>query len=311
MSCHKKAKIKFDTSSLDKVFLTPEEVLKDVESFWRNERAYQLALGWAPPGYPIHFGGFREEVEKLAEQTLDERKQNEFYCFATDVAQSIERIHGEGMFHVCSYLPEDTVIDSIIYIAGYIFLGKDKPQFAPTAFIYEGNTCLNATSSHWKFNVDNVVHLMLHEIYHVGYSSHQPTVPFEEKMTTQKLLDHICWQLHNEGLATYISYKSLPSFPGEEKDYDLLGKPEEVNRLLGNMKQLIEDVKRKPVDEVQDSAIQIGITERAYYVTGAHMAETIECNLGKDAIIESVSKGPRHFVEIYNSIVETDKTILI
>jgi hypothetical protein len=311
MSCHEKSKIKFDISSLEKIFLTPEEVLKDVEGFWNEERAYQLALGWAPPGYPIHLGGFHKEVEKLVGQSLEERKQNEFYCFAKDVAQSIERIRGDGMRHVCSYLPEDTKIDSTIYIAGYIFLGADKPQFSPTAFIYDGNTCLNATSPHWKFNVDNVVHLMLHELYHVGYSQHQQTVPYKEEMTTEELLDHICWQLHNEGLATYISYKSLPSFPGEEKDYDLLGNQEEVNRLLGNVKQLIEDVKRKPVGEVQEGTIQIGITERAYYVTGAHMAKTIEGSLGKGAIVESVRKGPRHFIELYNSIVDSGHLIRI
>jgi hypothetical protein len=311
LSCHKHAKISFDISSLDKIFLKPEKVLKDVEGFWKKERAYQLALGWAPPGYPIHFGGFRKEIEKLAKQPLEERKQNEFYCFAKDVVQSIDRIRGEGMLHVCSYLPEDTKIDSTIYIAGYIYLGKDEPQFSPTAFIYDGNTCLNATSTHWKFNVDNVVHLMLHEIYHVGYSSHQPTIPLEEEMTTQKILDHICWQLHNEGLATYISYKSLSPFPGEEKDYDLLGKQGEVVRLLGNVKHLIEDVKNKPANEVQDSVIQIGITERAFYVAGAHMARTIEENLGKEAIVKSVKEGSRHFIEIYNSIAKPDHTIEI
>jgi hypothetical protein len=75
------------------------------------------------------------------------------------------------------------------------------------------------------------------------------------------------------------------------------------------MRQLIEDVKQKPVDEVQDSAIQIGITERAYYVTGAHMAQTIEERLGKGAIVESVNTGPRHFVEIYNSIVDSKAII--
>jgi len=311
LSCHKTAKINFDISSLDKIFLNPEKVLKDVEGFWKDERAYQLALGWAPPGYPIHLGGFQEKVEELAKQPLDERKQNEFYCFAKDVVKSIERIRGDGMKHVCSYLPEDTKIDTTIYIAGYIYLGKDKPQFSPTAFIFDANTCLNATSTHWKFNVDNVVHLMLHEIYHCGYSTHQSKVPLEEKMTTQKLLDHICWQLHNEGLATYISYKSNPSFPGEEEDYNLLEKPDEVNRLLGNLKQLIDDVKNKSPEEVQDNVIQIGITERAFYVIGARMTQIIEEKLGKSALIESVKKGPKQFIDTYNSIAGTDDVIII
>jgi hypothetical protein len=67
------------------------------------------------------------------------------------------------------------------------------------------------------------------KLYHVGYGMHQATVPLEENMTTQQLLDHILWQLHNEGLATYISYEALSSFPGEEEDYTLLENPSEVS----------------------------------------------------------------------------------
>ena len=79
MTCQKNTKIKFDISSIEKIFKNPDKVLKDVEGFWKNEAAFQLALGWAPPGYPIHLGGFQEEIEKLAAQTLDEREKNEFY----------------------------------------------------------------------------------------------------------------------------------------------------------------------------------------------------------------------------------------
>jgi hypothetical protein len=59
-------------SSVDKIFLKPNDVLQDVEGFWRNETAFQLALGWAPPGYPIHFGAFRDKVEELVNQPLNE-----------------------------------------------------------------------------------------------------------------------------------------------------------------------------------------------------------------------------------------------
>jgi hypothetical protein len=60
---------------------------------------------------------------------------------------------------------------------------------------------------------------------------------------------------------------------------------------------------------MRDKIIQIGISERVFYVIGALMAQTIEERMGKSAIVESVSKGPMEFLETYNSIASSDKKI--
>jgi len=309
LSCRDSAKVTFDITSVEKLFLDPKAVLQDVDKFWKEETSYQMALGWAPPGYPIHIGGFRDEVEVLAKQSPEEREQNEYFLFAKKLVESVTKIREKGIPHICSYLPSDTKINATIYLASFIFLGKDKPQFVPTAFVYEGNSCLNVTSTSWKSNIDNPVHEIVHEIYHTGYSQHQSTVPLEEEMTTQQLFSHILWQLHNEGLATYVTYKVLNEFPSEEKDYDLLENPSEVARLFENVRNLIQDVRSKPPSDVKDDVIKVGISERGFYIAGAYMVQTIDEKLGKNALIESVIEGPKHFLDTYNSIAGPERVI--
>ena len=82
MNCGRDSSVEFDISSVEKIFLKPEDILQDVEKFWKEETAFQLAKGWAPPGYPIHLEGFRDEIEVLAKLSPKEREQNEYLQFA-------------------------------------------------------------------------------------------------------------------------------------------------------------------------------------------------------------------------------------
>jgi len=129
-------------------------------------------------------------------------------------------------------------------------------------------------------------------------------------MSTQQLLAHISWQLHNEGMATYVAYKAPHIFPKDnDKDYAMLENPSEVSRLLGNVKKLIRDVSTKLPTDVKEDVIKVGISERAFYVTGAHMARMINDKAGQNMLIESVIKGPKHFLEIYNAQTSPDEQI--
>lgn len=292
MNCIDDARVEFDISSVEKVFRTPKTVLQDVDAFWREETAYEMAVGWSPPGYPVHIGGFREKVEELAKQPLEEREQNPYFRFAKTLTDSITRIRSDGLSHICSYLPRESKMVSTIYLACFIFLGKDEPQFVPSAFIYGGSSCLNVTSDQWGFNENRALNEIIHELYHNGYETHQIQCPLKDEMSTRQLLAHILWQLHNEGMATYVAYKAQHLFPKDnDEDYAMLENPSEVSRLLGNVKKLIRDASTELPTDVKEGVIQVGISERAFYVAGAHMASIIEDKAGKNALIESVTKG--------------------
>lgn len=47
------SKVSFHNSSVEKIILSPKEILKDIEAFWKTEMPFILAKGWEPPEYPI------------------------------------------------------------------------------------------------------------------------------------------------------------------------------------------------------------------------------------------------------------------
>jgi hypothetical protein len=312
MTCIENAQIAIDLSSVEKVFRTPRAVLQNVDAFWREEPAYQMAQGWAPPGYPIHKGGFRDAVEELTQLSLAEREQHPHFLFAKALVESLTRIRSEAIPHICSYLPKETRLVATVFLACFIFLGKDKPQFVPSAFIYEGSSCLNVSSNQWGDDKDSALNEIVHELYHNGYEKHQSKCPLTEEMSRQQLLDHIAWQLHNEGMATYVAYKAQHLFhAASDKDYPVLDTPGKVDPFIGNLRSLVLDIKTKPPTEAKETIIKVGITDRAFYVVGAHMARTIETAAGKAALIQSVVKGPQHFLETYNTYADSDGILFV
>jgi hypothetical protein len=75
-----------------------------------------------------------------------------------------------------------------------------------------------------------------------------------------------------------------------------------LNDILKKVPLLVEtEVGRK---ELQDSLWIVGTTDRAFYVVGCYMAEIIDEKLGRDVLVETISKGPKSFLNTYNSLVE-------
>jgi hypothetical protein len=49
-----------------------------------------------------------------------------------------------------------------------------------------------------------------------------------------------------------------------------------------------------------------GYHRKGFYIVGAHMAQTIENELGREALIQTVSDGYESFANTYNSIADED-----
>jgi tetratricopeptide (TPR) repeat protein len=75
-----------------------------------------------------------------------------------------------------------------------------------------------------------------------------------------------------------------------------------VRVLTGRVNRLIEDASTLPEEQVI-SILYKGINQRALYAVGAHMARTIDQELGREALAETVGGGPRTFIETYNQLV--------
>jgi len=155
-----------------------------------------------------------------------------------------------------------------------------------------------------------VLHTLSHELFHVGYHWHHNSLPLQDANTNQKMIDHILWQLQNEGLATYTAYKLREDLPTQQlEDYLLLDNLLEVKRLFTDINDLLQQAKTLSPTEIREAVIDRGILKRGFYVVGAYMAQQIEKKLGKDMLVSSVSKGPLYFAKLYDSISDKELEI--
>jgi hypothetical protein len=53
------------------------------------------------------------------------------------------------------------------------------------------------------------------------------------------------------------------------------------------------------------------VTNRAYYIVGAHMARVIQAERGKTALVETLAKGPLSYIRLYNSLVPEDERVRV
>ena len=117
--------------------------------------------------------------------------------------------------------------------------------------------------------------------------------------------------LHNEGMATWVGYTARSIFPNsDEEDYEMLDDPAEVERQRGELNRLFTLAKTVSTDSLQAIAWDVGVMERAYYVTGADMSRTIEKQLGREALVATIETGPLDFIDTYNGLVDEDERIV-
>jgi hypothetical protein len=132
-------------------------------------------------------------------------------------------------------------------------------------------------------------------------------------MLVSSFQDSVIYQIYNdiqnEGIATYVGYKGLKEFPHcrtdmLKDDYKLFENHEELNALLNKMNEVFKIASILGEKKLKDSLWQVGSTDRAYYVVGCYMTKTIDEKLGRDALVETISKGPQSFLRTYNSLVD-------
>ena len=173
-----------------------------------------------------------------------------------------------------------------------------------------GGVVINVSANYWNGDVRNIYNNLTHEIFHVGYSHTRPNrteSPLENEQLYQ-MLD----ALQNEGTATYVGYRASSLFPApDEVDYQLLTNSKDVTRLFGEINDLFEQVGVVTDEDLQQLSWRTGVTRRGYYIVGARMAQIIETQLGREALIGSLADGPVSFVKLYNSLVTENRRISV
>jgi hypothetical protein len=293
--------ITFDTSALEKIVREPRQVLDNADAFWRDEKAQVYTMMWAKDvNYDLSRDAWRRALEKLAALRPDEREAHPLLKVAEAIIARRDEFLAAALPRVCAYFPADARMDVPIYFTAYI---------PPRSFAKVG-IVVNVAAAYWKANPDNILNSLVHELGHVGYSRCRERRG--EKPLHPEAMYRMLESLQNEGICTYIGHEAVPAFPApDEADYRLLESPDDVTRLLRKVNGLLAQVGRLDSGELARRSWREGVTNRAYYIAGAHMSGVIDTRLGRAALVGSLTEGPAAFASLYNSLVEQDRRIIV
>ncbi len=294
-------KVEFDISSLEKIYLKSEEILGHPDSFWETDGAYELVGQWHRNNkIPIPLDKWKKKLSELSGIPADKREAQTPILVAREILSNREKYLSQGVPFVCSFLPEGTQnLDTRIYLTAETYA---------RSFMTLGNIVVNVTATYWHNDAGIILNNLVHELYHVGYGfnrSYRNEVELDNDQI-YSMLD----ALQNEGIATYVGYKALSIFPtGIEKDYQLLESESDVQRLLTALNHLFSQAEGLNPDSLRTKAWDVGVMQRAYYIVGAMMARTIDQQMGRDALVNTIRTGPLNFVSTYNSVTSKDRKV--
>ena len=292
------SQIVINTATLEKIVFDPQSVLENEESFWEDESPQKYTKLWAESvGYSDFFNKWREQMREWADIPLEERKEHVLMRNCRRILEEKENFSKKALPHLCSYLPECADLNVTVYLTAFI---------PPYAFAWADkniSVIISINSPYWKNNVENILNLLVHEVFHAGYS-YCRDLRTEEKPESEDLYNML-ESLHNEGICTYLGYRAMPLFPAPDvKDYKLLDNEADVIRLLGDVNEVFSKVGELSGKEIQKLAWDKCVVERGYYAVGAYMCKVIEGKRGKEALVETLLQGPVSFVKLYNSLVK-------
>ncbi len=295
------SQIQFHTGTLERLVSDPEAVLAGEEAFWNDEPPQRYVRQWSEgTGVAISYERWRDGVRELAELPAAERRGHPLVQMAREIVEGGNTFLQEAVPFICSFLPSEASLDIGIHFTAFV---------PPRSFV-TSEVVINVSATYWKGNVANILNNLVHEIFHVGYSRtrRERTEPRLSNGQLYEMLD----ALQNEGLATYVAYEAQGMFPApDERDYPMLDDAEQVRRLRSLLNGLFTQFGVASDEQISQWAWRRGVTMRGYYVVGAHMARTIERELGRAALIGTMSEGPVSFVRTYNSLVSAQERLLV
>jgi hypothetical protein len=295
-------KVVFDNSAIESIFLNPNEILKNIDSFWENNKAFNLTKKWHLRNkIEIPFDSWRNSIEEISEQNLEERKSQIAYLNSQKIMDSRKTFCEKVIPHIFSFLPQNTfaIKSNIFLLTGTV----------PYAFANSGNIVIDVASPNFDKNPERILNILVHEVFHIGYFN--TLVNRMEYEYENDKYDYLSEYLFMEGLANYVSYKAQDYFPNHEfDDYLMLEDDGEVKNHIEKINEMFSESDDLSMSEVKQSSWEIGVEERSYYVVGAYMAKMIDEKYGRDSLISTISNGPRKFITTYNSIAENDRKII-
>lgn len=308
--------IQFNTDSIDSIYSKPEDILADPDNFLETDRAYQLlAQHRERVNDPFHFDRWLNKIENLASLSEEKRNQQVSFRLYELIMANRESFCQEVAANVLSYLPEETEFDVTIYLTAHegsapaysakqeIVFSLSHPLLANTAMINE-STGLSA-----------FYNLGLHELFHIGFAANFHHLSTEEHRKNEIVID-VLTVLQNEGIATHISHRMSPQYPTPFEYFIYLVDKETVVRwFIGELNEILADGSPPPpqgeaYNQIYQRIAKIGYRWNGLYFVGGYMAMTIEDQLGREALVQTVQDGFYAFADTYNSLAAENMQIV-
>lgn len=300
------SKVTLDVSSLESVLLKTDEILANPDKFWETDGAYNLAKKWHDINKISvdtldYYSTWIERLEEINDLTETQKQNHSSFRLMNEIMDRKGIFDERALQHICSFLPENDVnLNTTVYLTGHTLAW---------AFMTHSNIVINVLHSHYKDkNADYFMNTIVHEVFHIGYGKNR-AFRTEDDLENPGIYD-VLDSFHNEGMAVYTAYKAQKFFPApDEEDYVLLEDINEVKRLLKLLNGFFSEAKSLSEDELRVKSWDLGIMQRGYYVVGAFMAKTIDEQLGREALIETIKKGPLSFISTYNQLAEPEMQV--
>lgn len=291
-----KFNVEIDSSGARQILQFVMDVDTPLPEDWHKHPSYSLALEHAKR-YGLEFD--RDSFNNTLVGIKDKRKNpkyrermNGYLSFLDSIIAEKDSSINQARKVIFEYLPPKTSISAKVYLAVF------QPQYA---FTLDTDVVLNIAHSFFDASIPKLFILVTHELYHVGFSQHQKdALPESECKNRQELAQNIAWQIQNEGMATYVAsyvWKTNPQV--HIHDYELLSDLSSIGEAFSNLRELLNMLRTGDVLSIRKSIWDIGVEERVFYVTGAHIAQVIEEKLGKPRLIQTVLHGPQDFIEVF------------
>jgi hypothetical protein len=315
--------IRFDTSSIEALYLDPEAVLADPEAFWARDPAYQLAAQhYEAHGLPIPMEAWQRRLEAIASWSPEKRARQQPLRIARSLIAGQPAFCEQAVPHVLAFLPEGTSVATTIYLTALTdaYVPYVHPRMAvdtshSSHILFTGLVSLprqvfQQPAGSWadmraRGSASTIFNTLVHELFHAGYWQSAPLPEGYWDPVLEALVG-----LQNEGMAVYVAHEAESLFPAPLES-DFHGSQAAVRRQLHDLNELLAGAGSLPEDELRSRLTEVGFRDKAFYRVGSYMAETIDQALGREALVRTISEGPCSFVRTYNRVTGEDVRIWI
>jgi hypothetical protein len=236
---------------------------------------------------------WRDLISKMNEQRVEARLKMSLSFLADN-----EELVSEALKEVLEYLPPDIGIECrVLGMVGY-----------DIGIVSEGTALLNLTHPLFEEDPRELTAMAMHELHHVGYTKLNPIYDLSNLKRVSDLVRIIKYSTHLEGMAVYAPLKRRVEMEIlTHPDYSVLLNDIATEHRIQTYQSVLTDLQAMPDRPLEDEdfktlEVMSGQDQRLWYIAGAHMARVIDSELGRRALVKTVTAGPDSFLKMYSGI---------